>query len=172
MRRSPLWLLATLLAVGCDQPAEPNLTTTAGSPAFAQDPAERTVVDWIGGVDQRFEECLGEQIRIEWTNRLKIFERRDATGNLHFRLGLNEVQSTVTGLTSGTVWRSVGAENFSLNGDDSSAEAPGELTHVNTINFVGTAGAPTLKILIRDHITINGNEIVTVERSEVTVFCG
>jgi hypothetical protein len=128
-------------------------------------------VDWIGGVDQRFEPCLGEEILIEWTNRLKIFERRDETGNVHFRLGFNEVQSTVTGLTSGTVWRSVGAENFSLNGDDSSPEAPGEFTHENTINFVGTAGAPTLKILIRDHLTINGNEIVTVERSEVTVFC-
>ena len=114
---------------------------------------------------------LGEEILIEWTNRLRVFERRDATGNLHFKLGVNELQSTVIGLTSGTVWHSVGAENFSLNGDDSSAEAPGVFTHVNTINFVGTGGAPTLKILIREQFTINANEVLTVERSEVTVFC-
>jgi hypothetical protein len=110
-------------------------------------------------------------VLIEWTNVLKVYERRDATGNLHFRFSVNEVRSTVTGLTSGTVWHSVGAAHFSINGDDSTAEAPGELTFVNTINFVGTGGAPTLKILIREHLTINGNEIVTVERSEVTVFC-
>ena len=171
MRWSPLWIMAALLAAGCDQPAEPDLSETAGPPALARDPSERTFVDVIGGVAQRFEECLGEEILIEWTNVVKVFERRDATGNLHFKLGFNEVQSTVTGLTSGTVWRSVGAENFSLNGDDSSAEAPGEFTHINTINFVGTGGAPTLKILIREHITINANETVTVERSEETVFC-
>jgi hypothetical protein len=81
------------------------------------------------------------------------------------------VQSTVNGLTSGTVWRSVGAANYNINGDDSSAEAPGELTYVNTINFIGTGGAPTLRILIREHITINGNETVTVNRSEVTITC-
>jgi hypothetical protein len=171
MRWSPLWVIAALLAAGCDQPAEPDTSETAGPPALAQDPNERTFVGIISGVDQRFEECLGEEILIEWTNRLRVFERRDATGNLHFKLGVNELQSTVTGLTSGTVWHSVGAENFSLNGDDSSAEAPGVFTHVNTINFVGTGGAPTLKILIREQFTINANEVLTVERSEVTVFC-
>jgi hypothetical protein len=171
MRWSPLWVIAALLAAGCDQPAEPDTSETAGPPAFAQNPNERTFVGVIEGEDQRFEECLGEEVLIEWTNILKTYERRDATGNLHFRFNVNEVQSTVTGLASGTVWRSVGAANFSVNGDDSTAEAPGEVTFVNTINFVGTGGAPTLKVLFRDHITINGNEIVTVARSEVTVFC-
>ena len=100
MRWSPLWIMAALLAAGCDQPAEPDLSETAGPPALARDPSERTFVDVIGGVAQRFEECLGEEILIEWTNVVKVFERRDATGNLHFKLGFNEVQSTVTGLTS------------------------------------------------------------------------
>ena len=31
MRRSPLWLVATLLAAGCEQPAEPNMQATAES---------------------------------------------------------------------------------------------------------------------------------------------
>jgi hypothetical protein len=132
MRSSQLWIIAALLAAGCGQPAEPDTSETAGPPVFARDPNQRTFVGIISGVDQRFEECLGEEILIEWTNRLRVFERRDATGNLHFKLGVNELQSTVTGLTSGTVWHSVGAENVSLNGDDSTAEAPGAFTRLKT----------------------------------------
>jgi hypothetical protein len=64
-----------LLAAGCDQPAEPDTSETAGPPALAQDPNERTFVGIIGGIDQRFEECLGEEILIEWTNRLRVLCR-------------------------------------------------------------------------------------------------
>jgi hypothetical protein len=171
MRSSQLWVIAALLAAGCSQPAEPDVSEAAGPPALARDPNERTFVAVIEGVDQRFEECFGEEVLIEWTNVLKFYERRDATGNLHFRSSVNEVRSTVTGLTSGTVWHSVGADDISINGDDSTAEAPGELTYVATVNFVGIGGAPTFKILTRVHITINGNETVTVDRNEVTVTC-
>jgi hypothetical protein len=57
------------------------VSEAAGPPSLAQDPSERTFVGVIEGIDQRFEECLGEEVLIEWTNVLKFHERRDATGN-------------------------------------------------------------------------------------------
>jgi hypothetical protein len=142
--------------------------------ARGQDPAEHTFVieEEASFTTLDFEECLGEEVLVEFNNRDVIFIRRDATGNLHLRIKTLDVRTTFTGLTSGTVWHLSGPfENVNINGDDSSPEAPGTFSFVQNFNLIGPGGAENLKVRIRSHLTINANETVTVERDNFEVVC-
>jgi hypothetical protein len=140
--------------------------------ARGQDPLEQTFVFRDEGSFTQFEDCLGEEVLIEFINRVVLFTRRDARGNVHVRTKVLDVGTTFTGLTSGIVWSLHGPfENFSLNGDDSSEEAPGTITFVQNATLIGPGQAPNLRVRIRFHLTINANETVTVERERVEVVC-
>jgi hypothetical protein len=172
MRRSPLWLVATLLAAACDQPVEPNVQAIAGRPASAQDPAERTFVFKEDGSHTQFEECFGEEVFVEWHNQVVVFTRRDATGNLHLRILVVDIGTTFTGLNSGTVWTLHGPfHNENVNGDDSSPEAPGAVSFVSNQTLTSPGATVNQRVRIRFHLTINANETVTVDRFTFEVVC-
>jgi hypothetical protein len=140
--------------------------------ARGQDPLEQTFVFQEEGSFTTFDDCLGEEVLIEFNNRDVIFFRRDATGNLHLRVKVLDVRTTFTGLTSGIVWHLSGPfEITGLNGDDSSEEAPGTFTFVQNFNLIGPGTAPNLRVRARFHITINANETVTVVRDTFEVVC-
>jgi hypothetical protein len=140
--------------------------------ARGQDPLEHTFVFQEEGSFTTFDDCLGEEVLIEFNNRDVIFFRRDATGNLHLRVKVLDVRTTFTGLTSGIVWHLSGPfEITGLNGDDSSAEAPGTFTFTQNFNLVGPGTATNLRVRARFHITINANETVTVVRDTFEVVC-
>ena len=142
--------------------------------ARGRDPTEQTFVFEEEGsfTTLDFEECLGEEVLVEFNNRLVIFTRRDATGNLHLRSKVLDVRTTFTGLTSGTVWHLSGPfEIFSINGDDSSEEAPGTLTFVHNFNLIGPGREENLRVRARFRLTINANGTVTVERETFEVVC-
>jgi hypothetical protein len=142
--------------------------------ARGQDTAEHTFVFEEEGsfTTLDFEECLGEEVLVEFNNRLVIFIRRDATGNLHLRIKVLDLRTTFTGLTTGTVWHLSGPfEIFSINGDDSSEETPQTVTFVHNFNLIGPGQAENLRVRARFRLTINANETVTVERETFEVVC-
>jgi hypothetical protein len=140
--------------------------------ARGQDPAEHTFVTEEEGSFTFFEECLGEEVLVEFNNRLVLFTRRDARGNLHLRVKVLDVRTTFTGLTSGIVWHVSGPfEITGINGDDSTEEAPGTFTFIQNFNLIGPGQAPNLRVRVRVHLTINANETVTVEREDFEVVC-
>lgn len=140
--------------------------------ARGQDPLEQTFVFEEEGSFTTFDDCLGEEVLIEFNNRDVFFTRRDATGNLHLRVKVLDVNTTFTGLTSGTVWHLSGPfENLNINGDDSSEGAPITISFVQNFNLIGPGKAQNLKVRQRFHLTINGNEVVTVERDRFEVVC-
>ena len=140
--------------------------------AHGKDPLERTFVFEEEGSFTTFDDCLGEEVLIEFNNRDVIFTRRDARGNLHLRVKVLDVRTTFTGLTSGIVWHLSGPfEITGLNGDDSTEEAPGTFTFLQNFNLIGPGQAPNLRVRARFHITINANETVTVVRDSFEVVC-
>jgi hypothetical protein len=142
--------------------------------AHGQDPLEQTFVFEEEGsfTTLDYEECLGEEVLVEFNNKLVIFSRRDARGNLHLRSKVLDVRTTFTGLTSGTVWHLSGPfEMVTLNGDDSSEEAPGTFTFEHIFNLIGPGQAPNLRVRAKFHLTINANETVTVERETFELVC-
>jgi hypothetical protein len=170
MRGFPLWLLATLLAVGCSEPAEPNVPAATGSPALAQDPAERTIVEQFVDTVTFFDDCFGEEVLQVAHRQLVFYSRGEPTLN-HFRLNIVEQGTTVTGLTSGTVWTVHGAVTQGGNGDITAAETPGEF-NLEVIAILTSPGSTVNEqVRVRYHITINQDETVTVERFSLEVHC-
>jgi hypothetical protein len=140
--------------------------------ARGQDPAEHTFVTEEEGSFVVFDECLGEDVLIEFNNRNVIFTRTDAQGKLHLRIKVLDVNTTFTGLTSGTVWHLSGPfENFHFNGEGSTEDEPRTITFVHNFNLIGPGTATNLRGRGRFHLTINANGTVTVERETFEVVC-
>jgi hypothetical protein len=170
MRRFTLWLLVTLPAVGCAQPAEPNVPAATGSPTFAVDPAERTVVVRFDETATFFDDCFGEFVLVEFHRQLVTFFRGEITHG-HLLFNVINLSSTVTGLTSGTVWTLHGTEITAANGDFTAPETPGEATILLNHTLISPGTAVNLRLRERVHITIAPDETVTVERSTFEAVC-
>ena len=177
MKRSlPFWAAVTV-AMACDRPAIPTGPLADGPLPFTTDvarqqsPAERTQVIREDEVRTFFDPCFGEEVRVEFHRQIVFFFREDDGGRTHVRFNVINQGSIATGLTTGTVWRLVGTEIEGLQADISTATTPGTLTVVNQLTVVGPGSAPDQRFRERIHITINANEVVTVDRSTFEAVC-
>jgi hypothetical protein len=137
-----------------------------------QDRLEHTYVFQDEGSFTYFDDCLGEEVLFAFNNRDVFFTRRDARGNLHLRVKVLDVRTTLTGLTSGIVWHASGpGEITGLNGDDSSEEAPGTFTFLQNFTLIGPGTTTNLRVRARFHVTINANGTVSVVRDTFEVVC-
>ena len=98
-------LCATVfLVAGCAGDESP-----AGPESAAPDGILATVVKTpVVGTEIRFEDCLGEEIRVDYREQLVEHESVDAQGRIHIHTNINDRGSSAVGLTSGTTYRQVG----------------------------------------------------------------
>jgi hypothetical protein len=170
MRFSHLWLLAAVLGTACDQAVQPVEPEVAGSPSLKLSDEERTLVFRFDDSGTAFEPCFGEDVFFEFHRQVVIFFRGDVTHG-HFKLKVIDLGSTLTGLTSGTVWTLHGTFGQSANGDFTAPETPGEFTAVTSQVLTSPGSGVNLQIRERIHITIAPDETVTVDRSTLDVVC-
>jgi hypothetical protein len=123
----------------------------------------------VVGTEVRFEECLGEEIRVNFREQLVEHESVDAQGRLHIHTIINDKGSTAVGLTSGTTYHQVGAtkDNDILVVDSQ----PRIVSFVNVLNLIGHGFAPNLLIHESFHLTLDATGGVTVERETERITC-
>lgn len=153
------------LFAGCTGDESPAGPESAGPDGIFASVVNTPVV----GTEVRFEECLGEEIRVDYREQLVEHELVDAQGRLHIHTIINDKGSTAVGLTSGTTYHQVGAtkENDIIIVEP----LPRVASFVNVLNLIGQGSARDLAIYESFHLTINATGVVTVDRETQRITC-
>lgn len=124
----------------------------------------------VVGTEVRFEECLGEEIRVEYREQLVEHESVDAQGRTHIHMNINDKGSTAVGLTSGATYRQVGTtrENDLI---IDPASLPRVFSFVNVLDLIGRGTGTNLTIHEVFHLTINASGVITADRETVRITC-
>jgi hypothetical protein len=159
-------LSATIfLFAGCagdDSPASPESAGPDGILASV-------VITPVVGTEVRFEECLGEEIQVNFREQLVEHESVDAQGRLHIHTVINDKGSTAVGLTSGTTYHQVGATKDS---DILVVDLqPRVVSFVNVLNLIGQGTGPNLLIYESFHLTLDATGVLKVERETERIAC-
>jgi len=148
---------------GTESPASPR-------PAVPDGIQASVVKTPVVGTEVRFEECLGEEIRVEYREQLVEHESVDAQGRTHIHMNINDKGSTAVGLTSGTTYRQVGTsrENDLI---VDPASLPKVFSFVNVLDLIGRGTATNLTIHEVFHLTLNASGVITADRETVRITC-
>jgi hypothetical protein len=169
MPRLPHCLIAIAFVAACDQatvPRDPEAGTL--SAASTQTPITTTQKIPIDGTAFFFSDCLGEQLEVHLREQLVIHTTEVPGETLHLHVTDNDKGTTAEGLTSGASYHRVGAtiQNLNLPGFPVVTQ-----TIVNVFHFIGEGGAPSLLVNEVFHISINANNVVTVEFDHLKIQC-
>jgi hypothetical protein len=114
----------------------------------------------------------GEDVLVEGTFTMVLAASTDAAGGTHFVLRANYDSLSGTGLTSGTRYRAVATEGSSSHNFDPFVGAPYSVTFTEHVRFVGAGPGNDFTVIVTNHATVNANDELTVERTDLTVSCG
>jgi len=115
---------------------------------------------------------LGEEVLVEGTALLVVFQSTDASGGTHFVLRANYDSLVGTGLTSGTIYHAVATEGTSSYNFDPFVGPPYLFTNTRHVRFVGQGPDNDFSIRETVHVTVNAEDEVTAEHVSFEIDCG
>ncbi|HEY6745429.1 MAG TPA: hypothetical protein VI357_06875 [Mycobacteriales bacterium] len=114
---------------------------------------------------------LGEEVLVEGTAHVVVFQSTDANGGTHFVLRANYDSLVGTGLTSGTTYHAVATEGTSTYDFDPFVGPPYLLTNTRQVRFVGQGPDNDFSIRETVHVTVNAQGEVSAEHSSFEINC-
>jgi hypothetical protein len=153
-------IVAGLLTVAGQIPAAADGATVVRTELSAA----ATVPCALGGI--------GEDVLVDGTALLVIFQTTDASGGTHFVLRANYDSLVGAGLTSGTIYHAVATEGTSSYDFDPFVGPPYSFTNTRHVRFVGQGPDNDFSITETVHVTVNAEGEVTAEYSSFQIDCG
>jgi hypothetical protein len=114
-----------------------------------------------------FDSCSGENV--DYTGTVHVVADVTVNGN-HVTLVQHEnFHVTATGESSGATY--VGDESFNDTENFSLTSPQEELNFTEPFTLIGQGSTPNLKSLATEHVTVNADGTVTVNRIDITSSC-
>jgi hypothetical protein len=133
-------------------------------PARAQNPGKQ----YFTFSGTLFDSCTGEHIAYTVTERLDIYIHSDATGGFHGTIH-QVFKGTGVGLTSGTNY--VISEVIVEEENASATNLGFEFNSSDNFSLNSQGSMPNERAIVTQHITVNANGNVTVDRFNITDDC-
>jgi hypothetical protein len=148
-------LLAVALNPLCNLPAQAQAQVIHDHEVFA-----------LNFVD--FSACSGEFIHFTGAVIFRSTTTIDAQGILHVRFTANDASVRGIGMTSGTIYRRVGATHQSIREDGG---APVNGTFTNSYSFIGQGQTANQILVENGHFTVNAQGQLTVDFVNSRLTC-
>ena len=112
--------------------------------------------------------CTGEDICFSGTVYYRWNSTIDNRGRVHYHMTMNDHSLKGVGVTSGGIYRRVGADTWTFSGD---GVAPFVETYVSALNLVGDGPLKNLAWFYTWKITVLANGEVKVEKENLRIEC-
>ena len=110
----------------------------------------------------------GEAVILDGNMHLLVSVTTDENGGVHLHIHVNTLGVSATGLSSGTVYRSVTVQNTIVN---LAGPPPAEASDVFLLRLLGPGRGGNLIATGTSHVTVNANGDVTANFSNFNVSC-